>query len=491
MTALCSPTRAALLTGRNNHAVGFGSVGEFAGGFPGYSASLPRDCAPLPRILRDNGYSTSAYGKWHLTPDGQQGPAGPFDRWPNGWGFDYFYGFLAGDSGQWDPCLIENQKVIGTPEGFYDEEDPYYFPDAMADRAVEWLHGVRAQDADKPFFLYFSTGCSHAPHHVAQAWAEKYKGKFDQGWDKLREETFARQKELGVIPADAELTARDDAFPAWDDVPDKLKAFYARQMEVYAGFSENADHNVGRVIDAIDELGELDDTIIIWIWGDNGASMEGTVTGSFNEMTMQNGIPLTDEMQLQLSERFGGMDKWGAQIMDPHYGAAWAWAGNTPFKWGKQVGSHLGGTRNPMVVRWPARHHGRRRVAFTVRPRDRRRADDPRPRGHPATVDGRRHRAGADARHQLRPDVRGRGRAGVPDAAVLRDDRQPGHVQGRLVARDEDRAHPMGHHAGRVEAVRTRRLGSGRGPGGALLPAGRLHAGPRSGGRAPGQGAGA
>src|SRR5262245_26035169 len=355
VTALCSPTRAALLTGRNNHAVGFGSVGEFAGGFPGYSASLPRDCAPLPRVLRDNGYSTSAFGKWHLTPDGQQGPAGPFDRWPNGWGFDYFYGFLAGDSGQWDPCLIENQTVIRTPDGFYDDDDPYYFPDAMADRSIEWLHGVRAQDSDKPFFIYFSTGCSHAPHHVAQAWADRYKGRFDQGWDTLREETFARQKALGVVPADAELTLRDEAFPAWDDVPDKLKAFYVRQMEVYAGFSENADHNVGRVIAAIDELGELDNTVIIWIWGDNGASMEGTVTGSFNEMTMQNGIPLTDEMQLQLSERFGGMDRWGAQIMDPHYGAAWAWAGNTPFKWGKQVGSHLGGTRNPMVVRCPTR----------------------------------------------------------------------------------------------------------------------------------------
>ena len=355
VTALCSPTRAALLTGRNNHAVGFGSVGEFAGGFPGYSATLPRDCAPLPRILRDNGYSTSAYGKWHLTPDGQQGPAGPFDRWPNGWGFDYFYGFLAGDSGQWDPCLIENQKVIGTPEGFYDEENPYYFPDVMADKTIEWIHGVRAQDADKPFFVYFSTGCSHAPHHVAASWADKYQGKFDQGWDKLREETFARQKALGVIPADAELTPRDDAFPAWDDVPDTLKAFYARQMEVYAGYSENADHNVGRVIDAIDELGELDDTVIIWIWGDNGASMEGTVTGSFNEMTTLNGIPLTDEMQLQLAERFGGMDKWGARIMDPHYGAAWAWAGNTPFQWGKQVGSHLGGTRNPLAIRWPKR----------------------------------------------------------------------------------------------------------------------------------------
>ena len=354
VTALCSPTRAALLTGRNSHRVGVGSVGEFAGGFPGYSATLPRDCAPLPRILRDNGYSTAAFGKWHLTPDGQQGPAGPLDRWPNGWGFDYFYGFLGGGASQWDPCLAENQKIIGTPAEYYDEDDPYYFPDAMADKTIEWLHGVRGQDAEKPFFIYFSTGCSHAPHHVAQEWADKYKGKFDQGWDALREETFARQKELGVIPADAELTPRNEAFPAWDDIPEHLKTFYARQMEVYAGYSENADHNVGRVIDAIEELGELDNTLILWIWGDNGASMEGTVTGSFNEMTMQNGIPLTDEMQVQLSERYGGADAWGGQLMDPHYGAAWAWAGNTPFQWGKQVGSHLGGTRNPLVIRWPS-----------------------------------------------------------------------------------------------------------------------------------------
>jgi arylsulfatase len=225
----------------------------------------------------------------------------------------------------------------------------------MADKTIEWLHGIRAQDARKPFFVYFSTGCSHAPHHVASEWADKYKGKFDQGWDRLREEVFARQKELGVIPSDAELTVRDEALPAWDDLPDRLKAYYARQMEVYAGYSENADHNVGRVIDAIAELGELDNTVIIWIWGDNGASLEGAVTGSFNELTMQNGIPLTDEMQLQLVERYGGIEAWGSQIMDPHYSAAWAWAGNTPFKWGKQVGSHLGGTRNPMVVHWPAR----------------------------------------------------------------------------------------------------------------------------------------
>jgi len=355
VAALCSPTRAALLTGRNSHAVGFGSVGEFSTGFAGYTAFVPDDCVPFPRILRDNGYSTAAFGKWHLTPDGQQGPSGPFDRWPVGWGFDYFYGFLGGGASQWDPCLAENQKIIGTPEAFYDEENPYYLPDAMSEKTIEWLHAIRAADAKKPFFAYFSTGCSHAPHHVSAEWAAKYKGKFDQGWDKLREETFARQKALGVIPADAELTPRDDAFPAWEEVPEKLKTYYARQMEVYAGFSENADHNVGRVIDAIEELGELDNTLVLWIWGDNGARLEGTITGSFNELTMQNGIPLSDEMQLQLAERYGGIEAWGNQMMDPHYSAAWAWAGNTPFQWGKQVGSHLGGTRNPLVVHWPER----------------------------------------------------------------------------------------------------------------------------------------
>ncbi len=214
VTALCSPTRAALLTGRNSHAVGFGSVGEFSTGFAGHTAFVPDDCVPLPRILRDNGYSTAAFGKWHLTPDSQQGPAGPFDRWPVGWGFDYSYGFRGGGSGQWDPCLTENQKIIGTPTEFDDEENPYYLPDAMADKTIEWLHAIRAQDANKPFFTYFATGCSHAPHHVSQEWAAKYTGKFDQGWDELREETFARQKALGVIPADAELTPRRTQGPA-------------------------------------------------------------------------------------------------------------------------------------------------------------------------------------------------------------------------------------------------------------------------------------
>ena len=353
VTALCSPTRAAMLTGRNHHAVGFGQIGEFSTGYPGYCALVPKDCAPFPRVLTENGYATAAFGKWHLTPDGQQGPAGPFDRWPNGWGFDYFWGFLGGEAGQYDPVITQNQTTIGVPEGKPGE--PYYFPDDMADKTIEWIHGVRAQDPNKPWFAYFSTGCAHAPHHVPKEWAEKYKGKFDHGWDVLREETFARQKALGVIPPDAELTPRNEAFPAWESLPENLRKLYARQMEVYAGFQENADWNVGRVVGAIEEMGELDDTVVIYIWGDNGASMEGTLTGSFNELTMQNGIPLTSEQQLGLIDMYGGLDAWGTELTAPHCAAAWAWASNAPFQWGKQVASHLGGARNPMVIHWPAR----------------------------------------------------------------------------------------------------------------------------------------
>ena len=353
VTALCSPTRAALLTGRNHHTVGFGSIGELSSGFPSYTAFVPKDCAPFPKTLQENGYSTAAIGKWHMTPDGQQGPAGPFDRWPTGWGFDYFWGFLGGESGQWDPVITENQKTIGVPKGT--DGQPYYLPDDMADKTIEWLHGVRAQDPDKPWFVYFSTGCSHAPHHVPKQWADKYRGRFDHGWDRLREEVFERQKRLGVVPADAELTPRNEAFPAWDSLDEEQRRLYARQMEVYAGYSENADHNVGRVLDAIAEMGELEDTLVIWIWGDNGSSMEGTLTGSFNELTMQNGIPLTPEQQLALVQQYGGLEVWGSELIAPHFSAAWAWAGNAPFQWGKQVASHLGGTRNPAVVHWPSR----------------------------------------------------------------------------------------------------------------------------------------
>jgi arylsulfatase len=356
VTAVCSPTRAALLTGRNQHRVGFGSIAEYPGPFPGYSAAVPKSCAPLPRTLRDNGYVTGGFGKWHLTPDNLQGAAGPFDRWPTGWGFDHWWGFLSGAAGQYDPIVTEGNSIIGVPEG--KDGKQYYFPDDITDKAVEWLHAVRAQDPVKPWFMYYSTGCSHAPHHVAKEWADKYKGAFDDGWDAYREKVFARQQELGIVPAEAVLTERPDVFPAWDSLSDAEKKLYVRQMEVYAGYSENADWNVGRMLDSIEEVGDLDNTLIFYVWGDNGASMEGTITGSFNELTFLNGIPLTPEQQLALIEKSGGIDALGGIDTAPHYAAAWAWAGNTPFQWGKQTGSHLGGTRDPMVVAWPSRIEG-------------------------------------------------------------------------------------------------------------------------------------
>ncbi len=265
VTAVCSPTRAALLTGRNQHRVGFGSIAEYPGPFPGYTAHKPRSCAAVPRILSENGYVTGGFGKWHLTPSNVQGAAGPFDLWPKAWGFDHWWGFLSGAAGQYDPVVTQDDAVIGVPQG--KEGQQYYFPDDMADKAIEWLHAVRAQDADKPWFAFFSTGCAHAPHHVAKAWADRYKGAFDDGWDALRERTLARQKELGVVPADTELTPRPDAFPAWDSLDDTAKKLYARQMEVYCGYQENADWNVGRVLDAIEEMGDLDNTLVIYIWG--------------------------------------------------------------------------------------------------------------------------------------------------------------------------------------------------------------------------------
>jgi arylsulfatase A-like enzyme/uncharacterized membrane protein len=365
VTALCSPTRAALLTGRNHHTVGFGSIGELPGPFPGYAAAVPKSCASFVRVLQGNGYCTGGFGKWHMTPDHVQGAAGPFDRWPTAWGFDHFWGFLGGESGQYDPLITQDNTTLGVPEGKDGEQ--YYLPDDLTDKAVGWLHAVRAQDPTKPWFMYYSTGCAHAPHHVPTKWSDPYRGKFDQGWDRLREETFERQKLAGVIPPEAELTPRPDAFPAWDSLSEDERRLYARQMEVYAGYAENCDWNVGRLLDAIDELGELDDTLVIYIFGDNGASMEGTVTGSFNELTYANGLVFTAEQLLALIEQYGGIDAWGTDATEPHYSAAWAWAGNAPFQWGKQVASHLGGTRNPMVVSWPRRikQAGDLRTQFT------------------------------------------------------------------------------------------------------------------------------
>jgi arylsulfatase A-like enzyme len=352
VTALCSPSRAALLSGRNHHAVGFGSIAEIAGGWPGYNATWPKSAASVAEILRNNGYSTAAFGKWHLTPDDQQGPAGPFRRWPVGLGFDYFWGFLGGESSQYDTVITENNTILG-PGTLRDEN--FYFPDAMADKAIQWIHGQKSQDPDRPFFIYFATGATHAPHHVPREWADKYKGKFDAGWDALRMATYERQKKLGVIPPDAKLTPRADAFPAWDSIPFLQKNLYKRQMEVFAGYQENADHNIGRVIAAIEDIGMLDNTLIIYILGDNGSSMEGTTTGTVNELIVLNGVPLSAMQQFMLAEKSGGAAKWGSATTDPHFSCAWAWAGNTPFQWGKQVASHFGGTRNPMVISWPER----------------------------------------------------------------------------------------------------------------------------------------
>ena len=354
VTAVCSPTRAALLTGRNQHRVGFGSIAEYPGPFPGYTAAKPRSCAGLPRILKENGYVTGGFGKWHLTPNNVQGAAGPFDHWPKSWGFDRWWGFLSGAAGQYDPIITQDDAVIGVPtEG--KDGGQYYFPDDITDKAVEWLHGVRAQDAQKPWFMFYSTGCAHAPHHVPKEWADKYKGQFDDGWDELRKKTLERQKRLGIVPQDTELTPRPDAFPAWDSLDDASKKLYVRQMEVYAGYQENADWNVGRLLDEIEAMGDLDNTLIIFIWGDNGASLEGTITGSFNELTFLNGLVLDPAQQIELIEKYGGLEGLGGDHTAPHIAAAWAHACNAPFQWGKQTASHLGGTRDPMVVAWPSR----------------------------------------------------------------------------------------------------------------------------------------
>jgi arylsulfatase len=353
VTAVCSPTRAAMLTGRNQHRVGFGSIAEYPGPFPGYTAAKPRSCAALPRILQENGYVTGGFGKWHLTPNTVQGAAGPFDHWPKAWGFDHWWGFLSGAAGQYDPIMTLDDAVVGIPER--EDGEQYYFPDDLTDQAVEWLHRVRAQDAEKPWFMFYSTGCAHAPHHVAKEWADKYKGRFDDGWDALREVTLERQKQLGIVPPDTELTPRPHELPAWDELDDTAKALYARQMEVYCGFQENADWNVGRLLDSIEEMGDRDNTLVIYVWGDNGASMEGTTTGSFNELTFLNGLVLDPQQQTELIEQYGGIEGLGGPDTAPHCAAAWAHACNTPFQWGKQDAAHLGGTRDPMVISWPSR----------------------------------------------------------------------------------------------------------------------------------------
>ena len=348
-TSICSPTRAALLTGRNHQRVGSGTIAERAVDWDGYTGVIPKTSATIAETLRHYGYKTSAFGKWHNTPADQTTSMGPFDYWPTGYGFDYFYGFLAGETSQWEPRLVENTTAIEPPH-----DETYHLTEDMVERSVKWLKQHRAFAPDKPFFMYWAPGGVHGPHHVARKWADKYKGKFDQGWDKLREETFARQKQRGWIPADTQLTTRHPTMPAWESIPEDQRAFQSRLMEIYAGFCEHTDTQVGRLVDSLEEMELLENTVIFYIWGDNGSSAEGQ-NGSISELLAQNQIPNTIEQQLKALQELGGLDALGTSVTDNMYHAGWAWAGSTPFQNTKLVASHFGGTRNPLVVSWPKR----------------------------------------------------------------------------------------------------------------------------------------
>lgn len=346
-TALCSPTRAALLSGRNHHTVGMGGITEIATSAPGYNSLRPNSCAPLAETLKLNGYSTAQFGKCHEVPVWQSSAVGPFEHWPHpGGGFEYFYGFVGGETNQWYPAIYENTSPVepwGTPE------EGYHFMADMTQKAVDWTRQQKSLAPDKPFFTYFAPGATHAPHHVPTEWADKYAGVFDQGWDALREVTFARQKELGVVPAEATLTTRSPGIPAWDEMSDALKPTLARQMEVYAGYLEYTDHHVGLLLDALEELGELDDTLIYLIIGDNGASAEGTMTGTTNEGFTINHMEDIETEEYKIAHK----DDLGTPKSYNHYAIGWAHAMDTPYQWTKQVASHWGGTRNGTIVSWP------------------------------------------------------------------------------------------------------------------------------------------
>ncbi|MGW5239253.1 arylsulfatase [Monashia sp. NPDC004114] len=346
-TALCSPTRQALLTGRNHHTVGMGGITEIATSAPGYNSVRPNTCAPLAQALKLNGYSTAQFGKCHEVPVWETSPVGPFDAWPTGGGgFEYFYGFVAAETNQYYPALYEGTTPIEPPKT---PEEGYHFTEDMTDRARSWIRQQKALAPDKPFFVYFAPGAAHAPHQVPPEWSQKYRGRFDQGWDVLREEILARQKELGVVPPETRLTARHEEIPAWADMPEELKPVLARQMEVYAGFLEHTDHHIGRLIDTLEDLGVLQDTLVFYIIGDNGASAEGTVQGTFSELFVFNGAAHleTPEFMAAQLEKFGGPEAYN------HYAVGWAHAMDTPYQWTKQVASHWGGTRNGTIVHWP------------------------------------------------------------------------------------------------------------------------------------------
>jgi arylsulfatase len=341
-TALCSPTRTALLTGHNHHANNAGVIMEVATAFPGMTGVRPQNITTLASILRQNGYSTAAFGKYHETPPWEVSVSGPYDRWPTGSGFDKFYGFIGGETNQWAPAIFD-----GVTRVEHEAKPDYHFTVDMTDKAVNWVSAQQSLTPDKPFYMYFATGATHAPHHAPKEWIEKYKGQFAGGWDKLREETFARQKKLGVIPADAKLTPRPKEIPAWADMSANQKRLFERQMETFAGFGEHTDNEVGRLVKQLEDIGELDNTIFYYIVGDNGSSAEGGPEGTYNELMALSGIVgKADQMMDHI-------DDWGGPTTFPHFSIGWAWAGNTPFQWTKQVASHFGGTRNGMVLHWP------------------------------------------------------------------------------------------------------------------------------------------
>ena len=346
-TAICSPTRAALLTGRNHQRVSSGTIAERATDWDGYSGVIPKTSATIAEVLRHYGYKTSAFGKWHNTPADQTTAMGPFDRWPTGHGFDYFYGFIAGETSQYEPRLYENTNPVEPPHG-----QSYHLSEDLAEKAVTYLRRHQAFSPDKPFLMYWAPGASHGPHHIFKEWADKYKGKFDEGWDAMRPRVFQRQQDMGWIPSNAKLTLRADSMASWDSIPEAEKPFQRRLMEVYAGFTEHVDVQVGKLVNELDRLGLRNNTIIVHIWGDNGASAEGQM-GSISELLAQNQIPNTIQQQLEALKSLGGLDALGTSKTDNMYHASWAWAGNTPFKYTKLVASHFGGTRNPMVISWP------------------------------------------------------------------------------------------------------------------------------------------
>ncbi len=343
-TALCSPTRAALLTGRNHHSAHMGGISEIAYGFPGYDGILPRSAATVAETLRLNGYGTSVFGKVHVTPMWETSPAGPFDRWPSGLGFDRFYGFLGGEASQWEPALYDQT----TPISPHNDRDDYHLTEDLADKAIEWMRLQKTSAPDKPFFMYFAPGACHAPHHVWPEWIEKFRGRFDDGWDRLREEIHQRQLDMGVIPPGTALTTRPPQLPAWDDYDDRYKPVATRLMECFAGFLAHTDAQVGRLIDELEQLGEWENTLFIYLSGDNGASAEGTLNGVWSAPSMQNGLPEDPEWLLE------HIDDFGSVRCENHFNAAWAWALDAPFQWTKQVASHFGGTRNGLAMSWPA-----------------------------------------------------------------------------------------------------------------------------------------